>query len=129
MIHQSFEDREISYYTQPLNPDPFEPQHLQHLRLANESRMVAARLRSRVASGEITLEDALYNQSCGPLTIYKLLIAQPGWAKRKSIALLKVCKISGERRVSSLTTAECYRLIMHALQCKSRNKVPPSSRS
>lgn len=78
---------------------------------ANESRIAAAGLRQRVATGELTLPEAIDHPDAGSLTITRLLEAQPHWGNIRA----KVCfadlaaerePISPLRRVRDLSARQ-----------------------
>lgn len=105
-------------------------QHIPHqptraLACANEARLAAAGLRQRVASGEMTLAEAIDHPDAASLTITRLLEAQPHWGKVRAKACL--ADLTAEREpISPLRRVRDLSLRQRALVVRCANPLSGS---
>lgn len=101
-------------------PEQYIPhQPTEALACANETRLAAAALRQRVATGELTLAQAINHPDAASLTITRLLEAQPHWGKVRAKACLAALAAALEpigalRRVRDLSPRQRALVIRQA---------------
>ncbi len=94
------------------------PQHLRALELANAAKQDHAAVKREIASGGLSVADALTDPRAGSLTVLAVLVAQPGWGPSRARRALAATggrdgawSIAEDRRVRDLTDRQRWAVV------------------
>ncbi len=82
------------------------PQFLTALRKANTVRLGASEVKRAIASGEMGIDEAVFDPRATCLTTYALLCSQRRWGRHKTTRVLAKLGIRETRRVGDLTARQ-----------------------
>lgn len=96
------------------------PQHMDALAIANRVKANRHAIKSRVASGEITVADVVVANppDCASMTVYALLAAQTRWGRARASRFLLDVGMSETRTVGALTQRERLRVEAEWTRCE-----------
>lgn len=76
------------------------------LAVANRTRLARSAVKRSVASGEMTISEALEDPSCRTMAVFDLLIAQRCWGRCRTVNVLSRLTIGEQRHVGELTVRQ-----------------------